>query len=99
MSKGIYKSDVSRRVQRSVADVLTRILLCEDEDEVMHVIAEVVDDYMLKWDPISHLPCSVYDYQRALLKYRENLMIPDYCDCSCDCSKCTNVDCPHILPF
>lgn len=99
MSKGVYKSDVSRRVQRAVADVLSRILLCEDEDEVMKVITESIDDYMLKWDPISGLPCSVYDYQCSLLKCREMFKSPDCCDRYCNCGSCDNFDCDFNLPF
>lgn len=59
------KSDVSRRVQRAVSDVLTRILLCETDDEsLISEIKSICDDYMLKEDPVTGLPCSVYDYNR-----------------------------------
>lgn len=75
------KCQVSRRVQRVVADILVQLLACEDLDDVVEVVKKTYDDYMLMDDPFTGLPCSCFDYSQLSLEYDKQMMIDKYGHC------------------
>lgn len=71
----------NEKIQRIVADVLTRFMFTRTMDEVMKVWNQIYEQYGLCSDPFTNTPCSPEEYVHSRLEYEKQAMIEKYGHC------------------
>ena len=73
---------ITKAMQRTASDILTRFMFTKDMDDVNEVWDEVYEQYGLCDDPFTHTPCTPDEYEKNNLEYRKQVMLArsGHCD-------------------
>ena len=78
---GKQRPKITERDRRLAAEILTQFMFTRNMDDVMRVWKHIYDQYGLRDDPFTHVPCTPEEYYENCLSYDKQTMIERYGHC------------------
>ena len=75
------RKNIANTQQKVAVDILTKLVFCENMEEVYKLYKDIYEKYELNDDPFTHLPCTNKDYLKNRTEYDKQIMYDRYGHC------------------
>lgn len=75
------RKNITNAQQEVAVDILTKLIFCENMEEVYKLYRDIYEKYELNDDPFTNLPCTSKDYLKNSKEYDKQIMYERYGHC------------------